>query len=673
MSVGEPGLQNLSFYYWDLNPQQVGYGAGFWADFPEVALSHEHLWFSYNVFSAAGVYADSVINKIPLATLASGGNLGYSFMNNTMGTIAPTSGANDTMYYMQHVDSDTLRMYSWADNSNSFFSWDINHSNFNATTYTCTSPDGNNACGWNDWRPLTGWVANGVVGFAWQAAQGSQALGNFPYPYVFVARINQSSKALIDEPTIWSADGAWNYPGVAVNGRGHLGWSLVYGAGANGYPSPVVSIWDDISSNQYIYTSGSTNTPDSDRWGDYTTTRAVSGWGNTWVFANFALLGPCAGGGTACANIQVVYTHFGRERDSVLCPDDGYEPDNAAASAVFISPTGTSSGHAFCSTDDQDWTYFYGYAGNHYRIETLNLGPGNDPVLTLYDSSLGFLATNDDNPSGGTLNSLINFVPTTTGYYYLKAGRLAGFRSHTFTYDVRVTRDEPPVTTPPAVTIANAQTMGNPSPGVYTVNIRESWTSSDSPEGVASQQLQYKTGANAFADVDPQVSATATSYTGPIGVGQQFRFRVRAFDTLGAYSAYKQGALVQMTGYSEARTEFTYAGAAWSTLTNANSWNGKVKTTAGGTNTKATFTFTGRRAALVIMKRPDGGKADIYVDGVKKQTLDFYSSVTSTRRVVYVTAGLSLAQHTVEVRWITGKNASSSGRNLYIDGMVTLN
>ena len=291
-------------------------------------------------------------------------------------------------------------------------------------------------------------------------------------------------------------------------------------------------------------------------------------------------------------------------------------------------------------------------------------------MIELYNSGLGLIAADDD---GGPefRSSLIEYITPTTGTYYIKARRFAGVRSHGYGYDLRITRNFPPVVTNPVATIVNGQTLNNPSAGVYNVAVREVWTASDSPEGIASQQLQLKLNAGAFADVSPAVTSTQRSYTRRFVMNDQFQYQVRATDTAGAYSQFMASASRQVLGYAEGRTNWTYTGT-WATVNNASAWQGRFKRTAGGTGTKATFTFFGNRAALVIMSAPNGGKADIFIDGVMKGTVDFYSPSPEFRKVVFVSGPLRFGSRTLEIRWRTDKNAASSGRNLFIDGVVTL-
>jgi len=669
VAQGEPGLQNLSFYYYDFTPQQVGYASGFWADYPEISASYENLFLAYNVYDSGGNYAGSVINRIALASLAQCcAGFNYGAYSNTGGTYAPAQGAYNTMYLMQHVDTDTLRLWTWADSAGSASTLDINHTSYAQNAHVCTSPDGHNACGRDDSRPKGGWVANGVIGFFWDASQGSQGFGTFPYPYVFVVRINESSKALIDQPYIWNNGTSWQYPSVSVNARGHLGWSLVYGAGGGGYPSSVAGLWDDIGTG-YVFADSSAAAPNDNRWGDYTTVRTHSGWynGYTFAMANYVITGACAGSGNSCANVRIRFSHFGRERDSDWCPDYGYEPDNVWSTANFASSNGTSSGHAFCSTNDQDWLYFYAYAGHYYSLDTLNLGGGNDTELTLYDSGINQLAYNDDVVSGN-LASHIGYVVNTTGYYYLKATRLGGYRSWAYTYDVSISDDAPPSI--PSITpfIIAGQELGNPSSGVYTLGVQERWTASDA-NGISSQQLQHNLNNAGWVNTSPAPSASATTYDESLRIGNPFRYRVRAYDAYGAYSDWRTGASKTLSGYQEYSSAITYTGS-WIDWSVASFWGGKQKYTTGAAGTKSILTVTGTRVALIGTKRFDGGRADVYVDNVIQGTVDFYSASQVNRSVLKIVNFSSSGPHTIELRWKNSHNASSSGYRNYVDGYV---
>jgi Bacterial Ig-like domain len=82
---------------------------------------------------------------------------------------------------------------------------------------------------------------------------------------------------------------------------------------------------------------------------------------------------------------------------------------------------------------------------------------------------------------------------------------------------------------------------------------------------------------------------------------------------------------------------------------------------------KTTFTFTGTNVTLLARKASDGGKADVYVDGAKVTTIDFYNAATQWKNAIWTKAGLANAKHTVTVVVAGTKQAASSSTWVYVD------
>ncbi len=276
---GQAGVATGNWTYWDVTSSLTTLGAGYELDYPHLALSSNFLYLTTNSFDSHGTFADSWIFRFPLDGLAAGGSLGYSLYGSNGGSFAPVSGAINSMYFARHVTSSSLRVYSWPETvaSAGVTFVDVTHSAFlkgSRGAMLCQSPDGANMCGRDDSDLQAGWVAAGVIGFAWDAAQGAGGLGSFPYPYVHVVRINETNKGLVNEPVIWSPSAAFAYPGIGVNGRGHVAVSLTE-AGATLFPASVLLVWDDLSAGfwQVAYGRSGVNGPGSNQWGDYLTVR----------------------------------------------------------------------------------------------------------------------------------------------------------------------------------------------------------------------------------------------------------------------------------------------------------------------------------------------------------------------------------------------------------------
>jgi len=235
------------------------------------------------------------------------------------------------MYWGSHNDNTQIRIYRWAENSNNIAWDDVNHAAYNVPTactgsntpncgampcgqMCATSPDGNNFAAFADSRILGAWVAGGVIGFMWNAAQG----GGFSFPHVWVVRFNENDRTLLSqggEGQVFNNSYAFLYPSVQVNDRGHLGGTMAWGGGTN-FPNALAWIADDFNNGtitplENVTFAAGNSGPGSNRWGDFSTTRINVPYSNTWVGGGYVLVG-----GTGNANVVPSFVWFGRERDT---------------------------------------------------------------------------------------------------------------------------------------------------------------------------------------------------------------------------------------------------------------------------------------------------------------------------------------------------------------------
>jgi len=169
--------------------------------------------------------------------------------------------------------------------------------------------------------------------------------------------------------------------------------------------------------------------------------------------------------------------------------EDIYEPDDSRAEATTVIPPSITH-HNFHDAPDVDWVGFQGTAGITYTIETLNLTTGVDTKLNFYSwdgVTLTLLASNDDR-SPGDRSSLITWVMTTDGWYYVEAGRFTGsYYGCDAYYDLRISgppahvylpiilkNHPPPEPIPPT-----------PPPGPCYPLVETSVTVGNDPRGVA--------------------------------------------------------------------------------------------------------------------------------------------------------------------------------------------
>jgi hypothetical protein len=402
-------LLNNTWLVYDFTPATFGLttppgATGVWLDFPDLSVSDNFLYFTANYFprrttttgpptcviacpggtcpmgcaSCTGCGSlGAVIARIPLAALAQGNNFTGNFFNDTTHfSLRLTHGAHETMYWGAHNSNTQIRIYRWPESGNITFN-DVNHAAYNGPGrggHVATCAGGTNYLSFDDERIMAAWVANSVIGFMWNAAQG----GGFARPHVQVLRFNEADSSLLTQGQIFNNDIAFAYPSVHPNDRGHLGGTIAFGCGNNtGNPGVAAWIADDFNNNTItpLETLGAISGNRSEgRWGDYFSTRIYSPYGNTWVGTGFALNTPNA------RDHRFVW--FGRERD--IPP---------ATNVIFVSK--------FNTTGYEDGTLFHPYntvAEGHFATtpgDIVSIAPANynEPQILNRASRLERLGT----------------------------------------------------------------------------------------------------------------------------------------------------------------------------------------------------------------------------------------------------------------------------------------
>ncbi len=108
-------------------------------------------------------------------------------------------------------------------------------------------------------------------------------------------------------------------------------------------------------------------------------------------------------------------------------------------------------------------------------------------------------------------------------------------------------------------------------------------------------------------------------------------------------------------------SEMKYSGS-WSDQKNPESYEGKTKDSA-TPNSSVEFSFEGTAVYWRAVHSPQSGRADIYIDGTLRKTVDCYSPrSTSYEKFLYVNTGLSPnARHTIKVVVTGKKNPKAAG------------
>ena len=132
------------------------------------------------------------------------------------------------------------------------------------------------------------------------------------------------------------------------------------------------------------------------------------------------------------------------------------------------------------------------------------------------------------------------------------------------------------------------------------------------------------------------ISTTLSSNIVKVNVlpGHHYFFAMRAVDRAGNVSLWERYvAQASLTAIQQSSSRAVYRGP-WTTSTSTTWWGGSAKgsTTAGAT---ASLTFTGRQVAWIALKAPNRGKAQVYIDGVLRGTVDLYAPSLLKQRVAW--------------------------------------
>ncbi len=122
--------------------------------------------------------------------------------------------------------------------------------------------------------------------------------------------------------------------------------------------------------------------------------------------------------------------------------EDGFEPNDYPAQANLLD-VNTIQLHAMCPTGDEDWLVFGGIGGKTYTIDVVDMAPGLDLSLELFDPNGNSIAFSDDfferepAPNPKDLRPRINeFEIPFDGRYTIRVRDTAGRGAVNYTYTI---------------------------------------------------------------------------------------------------------------------------------------------------------------------------------------------------------------------------------------------
>jgi hypothetical protein len=198
----------------------------------------------------------------------------------------------------------------------------------------------------------------------------------------------------------------------------------------------------------------------------------------------------------------------------------------------------------------------------------------------------------------------------------------------------------PPTVSTPSLAFAGG-TVGT------TVPVRVSWTASDTPSGLRTVQLFLMRSLPSILQSVQDLPPATTTIIKPLTLGGRYSIEVQGID-LAENSSVGVAPTATFSAIQNSSTSVKYGGT-WTTSSSSSYLGGSTRyaTKAGA---YASYTFTGRGIAFVTTKGPTRGKVEVWIDGVRKTTLNLYTSGTHYRQLVYQTSWPTAGTHTIRIR-----------------------
>jgi hypothetical protein len=201
-------------------------------------------------------------------------------------------------------------------------------------------------------------------------------------------------------------------------------------------------------------------------------------------------------------------------------------------------------------------------------------------------------------------------------------------------------------TAPPSITAPTHRLLNGSAISGGRTPVRVAWTGSDAGTGIARYELAQSTDGGAWSTVS--TTLTSANLDRLLAPNHTYRFRLIGVDGAGNASSPVYGPTFRLTHYGETNSRVRYKGT-WSLATGAAYWGAKAMASsrAGAT---ASLTFTGRSVEWVARTGPTRGKAQVFINGVLKATVDLYAPTYQNQRVAWTGSWSSSASRTITIK-----------------------
>jgi hypothetical protein len=297
--------------FWKLTPDFFGDCIPTFFDYPGLSVGSNHLYISFDVARCDSRNGRRVI-RAPLAQLRDGGtvNIGYTDPSDSAVARAAnvTQNTGDEVFWAGILHTSKLTVFSWAENSQTYFWRDIGISTFSTDKISSITPDGQD---WLSYGFPHGWAIgaarslNRYLWFAWTAGVDS----NFKQPHIEMVQLDRFDNfEKLQQVQVWDDNIAFAYPALAtLDCTGEIGLSLAYGGGGN-YQNHAVGFWGD-----FLFYSTMNSDVGTSRYGDYFAIRQRAFFGPMFDAFGYGIRqNPPPGSGPS----DVRYIGFGRP----FCP-----------------------------------------------------------------------------------------------------------------------------------------------------------------------------------------------------------------------------------------------------------------------------------------------------------------------------------------------------------------